>query len=118
MASSTKKSTQSDQVTEGEGAAEAGEATLMLKKKDFVDRVVKASGAKRGEAKGVIEATLQMLGDALVAGESLVLPPLGRLKVSRQIDKAGGDTLVIKLKRSSETGAKKTDEMGLAEPAE
>ncbi|MGO4854605.1 HU family DNA-binding protein [Phaeovulum sp. W22_SRMD_FR3] len=118
MASSTTDSPQDDQVIDGGVAAEGPEGTLMLKKKDFVDRVVKASGAKRGEAKGVIEATLQMLGDALASGESLVLPPLGRLKVSRQIDKAGGEIMVIKLKRGGEGGGKKTEELGLAEPAE
>ncbi len=91
-------------------------ADLVLRKKDFIERVVVQSGAKRSEVKKVSEAVLKVLGEALSAGEGLHLPPLGRAKIARSIDKTGGDMLVIKLKRMSETD-EKTSDLGLA-PAE
>lgn len=88
-------------------------AQVMVKKKDFVDRVVAASGAKKPVARDLTEAVLKVLGEALSKGESLVLPPLGKLRVARQLDKSGGEVLQIKLKRmSAEAGAKKAEKTG------
>ncbi|MDD8022425.1 MAG: HU family DNA-binding protein [Paracoccaceae bacterium] len=104
----------------------AHDATLVLKKKDFIERVVLASGVKRGVARDVSDAVLKVLGEALSNGESLMLPPLGKLRVARQIDRQGTEILQIKLRRpdltavaaDAATGAKKdaeTDEDPLAE---
>ena len=84
--------------------ANAGPA-LTIKLKDFIDRVVLISGGKKPGVKPVVEATLRVLGDALEAGESMVLPPLGRIKVNRTKDTGSGAMLTVKLKR---TGAAKT----------
>ena len=84
------------------GAEEAITVTVrepMLKKKELIDRVVEATGAKRKDAKSVVEATLKVLGDALSAGEGLALPPLGKAKINRQKDLASGEMLIIKLRR-------------------
>lgn len=108
-----------DAVTAIETGAGAGDdetgaaAQVMVKKKDFVDRVVAASGAKKPVARDLTEAVLKVLGEALSKGESLVLPPLGKLRVARQLDKSGGEVLQIKLKRmSAEAGAKKAEKTG------
>ncbi len=110
-----------DAVTEIETGAGAGAsddetgaaAQVMVKKKDFVDRVVAVSGAKKPVARDLTEAVLKVLGEALSKGESLVLPPLGKLRVARQLDKSGGEVLQIKLKRmSAEAGAKKAEKTG------
>ncbi|MDP3340042.1 HU family DNA-binding protein [Frigidibacter sp.] len=108
------------------GAAEAGAevgATKTLRKKELVERVVAASGAKKKIAKDIVEATLQVLGEALAAGEQLVLPPFGNAHKTREKDTpSGGSTMTVRLRRA---GAKKpgaegeeTATEGLADPAE
>lgn len=84
-----------------------GTGAVLLRKKDFVERVVAASGAKKKDARDVIDATLKALGEALAAGESVVLPPFGRARVSRQVDRKGGEMLVVKLVRSDQGSANK-----------
>ena len=82
---------------------------LTVKLKDFIDRVVTASGGKRQSVKPVVEAVLKVLGDALEAGENLALPPLGRARVNRSKTTDSGALLTIKLKRG---GAAKTPKSG------
>lgn len=102
-----------------EAGSEAGSAALMLKKKDFVDRVVAVSGAKKPVVRDITEAVLSVLGEALSKGESLILPPLGKLRVSKQIDKSGTEMLQIRLKRGTgEGGAKKGEKTAEAPLAE
>lgn len=49
--------------------------TIALRKKDLVDRVVAASGAKKKQVKDIVAHTLKVLGDAIGKGEQLHLPP-------------------------------------------
>ena len=49
--------------------------TIALRKKDLVDRVVAASGAKKKQVKDIVAHTLKVLGDAISKGEQLHLPP-------------------------------------------
>lgn len=71
----------------------------MLKKQILVERIVKASGAKKKDVKLIVEATLGVLGDALSSGEELNLPPLGKLKVNRQRTEGNVEVLILKLRR-------------------
>lgn len=71
----------------------------IVKKKDLVDRVTAMSGAKKRDVKLIVEATLQVLGDALSKGEELNLPPFGKAKVNRQRDLAQGEMMVVKIRR-------------------
>ena len=71
----------------------------VLQKKDFVDRVVAASGAKKADARPIIEATLAQLGKALSAGETLAVPPLGRARVNLERDQRGGEIITLRLRR-------------------
>ncbi len=96
--------------TETRAGETDGTGAVLLRKKDFVERVVAASGAKKKDARDVIDATLKLLGEALAAGESVVLPPFGRARVSRQVDRKGGEMLVVKLVRSDQGSANKPDE--------
>lgn len=110
---------------QAEAAAEAAEtgATKTLRKKELVERVVAASGAKKKIAKDIVEATLKVLGEALAAGEQLVLPPFGNAHKTREKDTpSGGSTMTVRLRRA---GAKKpggegeeSATEGLADPAE
>lgn len=71
----------------------------VVQKKDFVDRVVAATGAKRAEARPIIDATLEQLGEALAAGCTLAVPPLGRARVNLEKDQRGGDVITLRLRR-------------------
>lgn len=84
--------------------------SMVIRKKEFIQRVVTESGAKRSDVRLISEAVLKVLGDALSSGEGLVLPPLGRARIARQIDKTGGEVLVIKLRRN--TPAETNDDDG------
>ncbi len=72
---------------------------VTLHKKEFVNRVLAASGRTRAEARPVIEATLEQLGLAFAKGETVTLPPFGKARVNRQRDIAGGEVLILRLRR-------------------
>jgi DNA-binding protein HU-alpha len=79
-------------------AAPAAGATL--RKKDLIERVARVAGARKKDARGIVEATLTVLGEALAAGEVLALPPFGKARVNRQKDMDGGGAmLTVKLRR-------------------
>ena len=71
-------------------ASTASDIKTMIKKPEFIDRVVEASGMKKGEVKPIVEAALAVLGDALEKGEDLQLQPLGKIKVQNTKDVGGG----------------------------
>ncbi|HIC65036.1 MAG: HU family DNA-binding protein [Paracoccus sp. (in: a-proteobacteria)] len=71
----------------------------VVQKKDFVERVLAATGAKRSEARPIIDATLAQLGEALSAGQTLAVPPLGRGRVNLEKDLRGGDVITLRLRR-------------------
>ena len=71
----------------------------VVQKKDFVERVIAATGAKKSEARPIIEATLEQLGEALSAGQTLAVPPLGRGRVNLEKDLRGGDVITLRLRR-------------------
>lgn len=74
-------------------------AAAVLKKPDFLDRAVARTNTKKRDAKPVIEAALAVLGEALLAGEDVSLPPLGKLRVVRHKDLGdGAAVLTLKLR--------------------
>lgn len=113
-----------DQAPSEDGALEATapeetEASTMIRKKDFIERIVAESGAKKGDVRLIAETALKVLGDALSKGEALNLPPLGRAKITRTIDKNDGEVLVIKLRRNTPNDAgEKTSSEPLADADE
>jgi DNA-binding protein HU-alpha len=91
----------------------------MLKKQELVERIVKASDARKKDIKLILEATLGALGDALSAGEELNLPPLGKIKVNRQKTEGGAEVLILKLRRGGgKVGEAADPKEGLAEEDE
>jgi nucleoid DNA-binding protein len=58
--------------------------TIALRKKDLVDRVVAASGAKKKQVKDIVAHTLKVLGDAISKGEQLHLPPFRPAKTAEK----------------------------------
>ena len=73
----------------------------VVQKRDFVDRVVAATGARKTDARPIIEATLDQLGEALAAGETLAVPPFGRARINRVRDQRGGEIITLRLRRKA-----------------
>ncbi|MEM9436458.1 MAG: HU family DNA-binding protein [Pseudomonadota bacterium] len=97
-------------------AVPAVEVAREFKKKELIERVVAATGAKKGQARPVIEATLAILGEAMAKGEAMNLEPLGKLKVQKEKD-VGAATVYSCRVRRKKSGA--TDpKPPLAEAAE
>ncbi len=89
-----------------------------LKKTDLIARAADKSGLKKKDLKPATDAILAALSDALMAGEELVLPPLGRIKVIKSKDLPKGKMLTMKLKSPSAQEIAKDADAPLAEPAE
>ncbi len=93
--------------------------TPMLRARDLVARVAEATGAKVKDVRDTVEATLAEIGKALDQGQSLQVPPLGKLSVAPR--KGADDTSPIKLKlrRAADPKLKKASKKeALAEPDE
>lgn len=91
--------------------------SVVLRKKDFIDRVVEKSGLKKKDVRPAVDAVLAAMADSLAAGEDLVLPPLGKLKVARVKDLPNGKLLSIKL-RVMDVVSQETSDEPLAENEE
>lgn len=72
----------------------------VLKKQELIEKVVRASGAKKKDAKPVIEAMLEVLGDALADGREFNLQPMGKLKLNRTKETEGARIIVAKIRQS------------------
>ena len=70
---------------------------LQLKKKEFIDLATARSGIRKPDARAAIEATLTTMAQALSAGQDLILPPLGRIKVIREKPTKKGRMLMLRL---------------------
>lgn len=80
-------------------AIDAAEGDKKVKKPVFLDRTLLRTDVKKRDAKPAIEAALAELSAALLAGEELVLPPLGKLKVIKSKDVGqGAKALTLKLR--------------------
>lgn len=94
-------------------------AGATLKARDLIARVAEATGGKVKDVKPMVEATLAELGKSLDAGETLVLPPLGRLRITPAKTEGAAGPMKLKLKRGGAAGAKKNPEKeALAEGGE
>lgn len=85
-----------------EGAVAVVKARAVLKKKDFLDRVVARAGIRKSDAKAGAEATLAALAAALAEGQEIVLPPLGKIKVVREKAAKSGRKFVLRLAMPAE----------------
>lgn len=72
-----------------------------LKKKELIDTVTERSGIKKKDAKPVIEAMLEVLGETLAEGREMNLQPLGKIKINRTKEVQGGNVLIVKVRQSS-----------------
>ena len=98
----------------------ATQAGGTLKKADVLARAAARSGVKKAEAKAAMEAVLATLADALRAGDEIVLPPLGKIKVVKSKPVSGGAVaLTLRVRLPAAAPGEKPDadaQTGLAEP--
>lgn len=94
-------------------------AGATLKARDLIARVAEATGGKVKDIKPMVEATLAELGKALDAGETLVLPPLGKLRITPPKGEGATGPMKLKLNRGGAAGGRKNPEKeALAEGGE
>ncbi len=93
-----------------DGAMQGAEITRVLRRKEFVERIVAASGLKPNVVKSALGPILNELGDVLAAGEGLNVPPLGKITVNRSKKVGDRDILICKLRRNN---AQKSDDTPL-----
>ncbi|MBL9074753.1 HU family DNA-binding protein [Tabrizicola sp.] len=103
-----------------EGAAEGAAAGAGgVKLKDLIARVAEATGAKKPQVRNIVEATLKEISGALDKGEVMLLPGLGKLRVSRTREfEKGGSVVSLKMRRGAGKPGKNTDGEPLAEVGE
>lgn len=71
----------------------------VLQKRQFLSAVAHRAGMRNAQVKQIVEATLAELGDAIAAGQTLALPPLGRARINRQRDVSGSEVITLRLRR-------------------
>ncbi len=90
-------STPADKVPAGE----------VVKKAELIDRAVEMSGLKKRDVKPSVEAAMAVLSEALIKGEELNLPPLGKLRVVKSKDvNDGAKVLTLKLRTMKDSAGK------------
>ena len=77
----------------------------LMKKPELLDAVVARTNLKKRDVKPAVEAALAVIAEALVRGDDINLPPMGKLRVvkSKPLD-AGAHVLTLKL-RTMKTAA-------------
>jgi len=73
---------------------------VSVRRKEMVARIATSSGVKPNLIKSVLDAVLKEMGDALSAGETLNLPPLGKIRVNRSKDVDNAEILICKIRRN------------------
>lgn len=74
--------------------------TQALRKEQLLDEVAKRSGAKRKDVKPIVEAALEVMGEAIGEGQELNLKPLGKVKIARTKQVANGRVINLRLRQS------------------
>ncbi|MEL7255141.1 MAG: HU family DNA-binding protein [Pseudomonadota bacterium] len=78
---------------------------LELKKRELLDQVVKRTDVKKKFAKPVLEAMLDVMGEALAEERPLNLQPMGRV-MPKRTKEAGTNRVITARIRQSKTAAK------------
>ncbi|MFV0411047.1 MAG: HU family DNA-binding protein [Paracoccus sp. (in: a-proteobacteria)] len=69
--------------------------------KQFLERVASAGGLDKDQARAAVDVVLAVIADALDKGETLVIPPIGRLKPVKQRADKGGTIMTLRLRRQA-----------------
>ena len=71
-----------------------------MKKVELVNLIVERTGMKKKDVKPVVEATLEVLGEAISNGQELNLQPFGRIKVNNTKDLANAQVHSVRIRQS------------------
>lgn len=107
MADAPKKATKSqavkvkivtdDDSDDGPVANNADAAAVpTMSRKELLERVTADGTIKKKDARDTIDATLRVISEALLAGEDLNLPHLGKVKVNRTKDAPKATILILR----------------------
>ncbi len=78
----------------------AGDAGTEMKKQELLDKVLARADTRKKFARPVVDAVLEVLGEALAEGRELNLPPLGRIKLNRVKDMPNARVIVAKIRQA------------------
>jgi DNA-binding protein HU-alpha len=85
-------------VTESQPVALAAE----LKKRELLELVLKKTDVKKKFAKPVVDAMIEVLGEAIAEGRSLNLQPMGKVLPQRTKDAGKNRVIVARIRQSKE----------------
>lgn len=105
-------------IAEAAAPDSGAKVVAQMKVKDLIDRVAAAADQNKKDVRAIVEATLAELGKALEAGESLNLPPFGRVRIANQKADGSGQLMTLKLRRGGEKKPGKNAGEALAEASE
>ncbi|MFN3208893.1 MAG: HU family DNA-binding protein [Roseovarius sp.] len=78
--------------------------TSELKKPELLRLVADRADLNKNKVKPVVEAMLEVLGEALAEGRELNLKPFGKIKINRQKDVGNARVTVAKIRQSKDGG--------------
>ena len=78
--------------------------TPELKKRELMDEVIKRSGVRKKFAKPVIEAMIDVLGEAILEGREVNLQPFGKIKQQRTKDAGNARITIARIRQSKNAG--------------
>jgi len=101
-------------LTQQSTAEPVADAGPEMKKQEMLDKVVSRAKVKKNIAKPLLDAVLEVLGEALAEGRDLNLPPFGKVKVNRIKDLAQARVIVAKIRqaKSAPPGSKSSGRRG------
>ena len=81
-----------------------------LKKKELIASVLQRSDVKKKYAKPVIEAMIEVIGEAIAAEREINLQPMGKIKPQRSRDSATARVVMAKIRQNKPAGAGPTED--------
>lgn len=87
----------------------------MMKKNEMLDQIVESTGMKKRVARKALDAAFLLMHEKLKAGEEVVIPPLGRVKL---VTKGEGEEAKTSYKLILATEKEVADAAADAEPVE
>lgn len=76
------------------------DGTAEFRKKEMIDSVLARSGVKKKFAKPVIEAMIEVLGEAIGEGREINLQPMGKIKPQRTKDGPNARVVIAKIRQN------------------
>ncbi len=78
---------------------DTSDMAAQLKKPDLLDQVVGRTSLKKRDVKPAVEAALAVIAEALVRGDEVILPPMGKMRVVKSKELGdGAQVLTLKLR--------------------